>query len=336
MKKVRLSIVSPCFNEEAVLPETERQLTALLNDLIARDIVSDDSEILFVDDGSRDGTWMLIKSLAETHPHTRGLKLSRNRGHQPALIAGLMNARGDAVISVDADLQDDLGAIEEMVTAYCNGADIVYGVRKRRTTDTFFKRFTAEGYYKLLAALGVEIVFNHADYRLLSRRAINALRAYKESNLFLRGIIPQLGYPSTIVYYDRAERFAGESKYPIKKMIAFAWQGITSFSAAPLRAITGIGIAVSVGSFIVALWALWVRLFSDASVPGWASTVVPMYFLGGVQLLCVGIIGEYLAKIYLEVKDRPSYFVEAVTDDGHTHAPAETHRSSKRESDVAQ
>lgn len=307
---MRLSIVVPCYNEEAVLPETISRLGALKRELIADLHIAPDSEIILVDDGSRDRTWVQIEQASAVDPCVRGIKLSRNRGHQAALIAGLFCAEGDAVVSVDADLQDDLNAIREMVAACRKGADVVYGVRKRRDTDTFFKRFTAESYYKLLDTLGVEIVFNHADYRLLSRRALEALKQYGESNLFLRGIIPQLGFPSAIVYYDRAERFAGESKYPLKKMLGFAWQGVTSFSAAPLRAITGLGVAVSIISFVVALWALWVRLFSGSAVPGWASTVVPMFFLAGIQLLCIGIIGEYLAKIYLEVKRRPTYFIE--------------------------
>jgi polyisoprenyl-phosphate glycosyltransferase len=311
---MRLSIVSPCYNEEAVLPETASRLIALLEGFIANGLIDPDSEILFVDDGSKDRTWAIIDQIASEQLLVRGLKLSRNRGHQPALVAGLMHATGDAVISVDADLQDDLGAIAQMIHAHEQGADVVYGVRSQRATDTFFKRFTAEGYYKLLATLGVEVIFNHADYRLLSRRALNGLSQYQERNLFLRGIIPQLGYPSAVVYYDRAERFAGESKYPLRKMLAFAWQGVTSFSAAPLRAITGIGVVISLSSFAVVLWALWIRLFTDSSVPGWASTVVPMYFLGGVQLLCIGIIGEYLAKIYVEVKHRPAYLVERVAE----------------------
>ena len=214
------------------------------------------------------------------------------------------------MISIDADLQDDLGAIESMVDAYDAGSDIVYGVRKGRTADTFSKRLTAEGYYKLLHFMGVEAVFNHADYRLMSRRAIDTLREFKEVNLFLRGIIPQLGFTTSVVYYDRAKRFTGESKYPLRKMLAFAWQGITSFSAVPLHLITTLGVLVSLGSFAVTLWALWIRLFSLEAVPGWASTVLPIYFLGGIQLLCIGIIGEYLAKIYMETKGRPRYLIE--------------------------
>jgi glycosyltransferase involved in cell wall biosynthesis len=308
---MELTIVVPCYNEQEVLPETLRRLMPLIADLVARGKILADSGVVLVDDGSKDRTWSLISEAAAADPRVRGVKLSRNRGHQYAMMAGLFRASGDAVISIDADLQDDLGAIEKMVDAHAKGADIVYGVRAQRQVDTFFKRFTAEGYYRLLDLLGVEVMFNHADYRLLSRRALEALKQYDESNLFLRAIIPQLGFPSAVVTYDRAERFAGESKYPLGKMISLAWQGVTSFSAAPLRAITTAGVLISIGSFVVVLWALWVRFFGNASVPGWASTVVPMYFLGGVQLLCIGIIGEYLAKIYAETKRRPRYFIEA-------------------------
>lgn len=308
---MELSIVVPCYNEEAVLPETLRRLVSLVDDLVKRAKIDETSSIIFVDDGSRDKTWQLINEASQSQRYVCGVKLSRNRGHQYAMLAGLFRAPGDAVISIDADLQDDLAAIEKMVDAFSAGADIVYGVRAQRKVDTFFKKYTAEGYYRLLEMLGVEVVFNHADYRLLSRRALDSLKQYDESNLFLRAIIPQLGYPSAVVTYDRAERFAGESKYPLKKMIALAWQGVTSFSAAPLRAITTAGVLISLASFLVVLWALWVRFISGASVPGWASTVVPMYFLGGVQLLCIGIIGEYMAKIYAETKRRPRYFIEA-------------------------
>ena len=227
-----------------------------------------------------------------------------------AVLAGILDAKGDAVISLDADLQDDLGAIEKMIVAHRQGSDIVYGVRGKRDTDTFFKRLSAEGFYRLMERFGVELVFNHADYRLMSRRAIEALREFSEVNLFLRGIIPQLGFPSTIIYYNRIERFAGESKYPLKKMLALAWQGITSFSTVPLRMITTLGFLVSLGSFGISLWAIFVRLFSTQAVPGWASTVLPIYLLGGIQLLCIGIIGEYLAKIYMETKRRPHFFIE--------------------------
>jgi glycosyltransferase involved in cell wall biosynthesis len=227
-----------------------------------------------------------------------------------ALLAGVCSAAGDIVITVDADLQDDLDAIEQMVDANHAGADIVYGVRKRRRTDALFKRLTAESYYRLLRVMGVKIVFNHADYRLLSRRVVEALRSFGETNVFLRGIIPQLGFPSAVVYYDRGERFAGESKYSLGKMLMLAWEGITSLSAAPLRLITSLGLLVSLCSLVVTAWALWIRLFTDVAVPGWASTVLPMYLLGGVQLLCIGIIGEYLAKVYLETKRRPHFFIE--------------------------
>ena len=308
---MKLSVVIPCYNEQEVLPETASRLTKLFERLIEQGKISPSSEVILVDDGSRDATWLLISEIAAGSSWIRGIKLSRNKGHQTALLAGLFDAAGDAVISIDADLQDDVDAMQQMIDAFLKGSDIVYGVRKRRDSDTAFKRHTAEGYYRLLSALGVEVVFNHADYRLLSRRALEALKQYPESNLFLRGIVPQLGYPSSIVYYDRTERFAGESKYPLRKMLAFAWQGITSFSPAPLRAITGIGLVISIGSFAVAAWALWVRLFSDSTVPGWASTVIPMYFLGGIQLLSLGIIGEYLAKIYAESKHRPAFFIEA-------------------------
>jgi glycosyltransferase involved in cell wall biosynthesis len=254
----------------------------------------------------------LLTMEVETAPGRsfRKHQLSRNRGHQNALLAGLLDVKGDVVISLDADLQDELGAIEKMILAHRQGSDIVFGVRKSRDTDTFFKRFTAEGYYRLLEHFGVEVVFNHADYRLMSRRAIEALREFNEVNLFLRGIIPQLGFSSSIVYYGRVERFAGESKYPLSKMLALAWEGITSFSTVPLRIITALGFLISLASFGITLWALFIRLFSDQAVPGWTSTVVPIYLLGGIQLLCIGIIGEYLAKTYMETKQRPHFFIE--------------------------
>lgn len=268
------------------------------------------SQVYFIDDGSHDCTWELIELLADTHPFVRGIKLSRNRGHQNALLAGLLTAEGEAIISIDADLQDDLTAIKSMIDHYISGNDIVYGIRKSRDTDTFFKRFTAQSYYHLLDIMGVEVVFNHADYRLMSRRVIEVLKEFGEVNLFLRGIIPQLGFTHTYVYYDRAERFAGESKYPLNKMLALAWQGVTSFSDIPLRFITVLGLLVSLFSFIISAWAIFVRFFTQEALPGWASTVLPIYFLGGVQLLCIGIIGEYLAKVYYETKRRPHYIIE--------------------------
>jgi glycosyltransferase involved in cell wall biosynthesis len=311
-----LSIVVPCYNEQEVLPETAKRLLVLIEHLQAQGKIGGDSHVVFVDDGSRDKTWSIIEDLTAAHSAIRGIKLSINRGHQIALLAGLFSAIGDIVVSVDADLQDDLAAIEHMVDAHKAGADVVYGVRNRRDSDTMFKRFSAEGYYRLLKFMDVEIVFNHADYRLLSRRVIEALKQFGETNVFLRGIIPQLGFPSSIVYYDRAERFAGESKYPFGKMLAFAWEGITSFSAAPLRLITSLGVLISLCSFAVTLWAVWIRLFTDTAVPGWASTVLPIYLIGGVQLLCIGIIGQYLAKVYLETKRRPHFFIEKFSENG--------------------
>jgi glycosyltransferase involved in cell wall biosynthesis len=305
-----LTIVVPCYNEEAVLPTTIKRLGDLLDSLESKGKISSASSVLFVDDGSRDSTWQLIESAAESNGRISGLRLSTNRGHQNALLAGLHHVTGDVSISVDADLQDDLGAIPRMIESYQGGADIVFGVRRARAADTWFKRFTAEAYYRLLQRLGVELVFNHADFRLLSRRALNALAKYDEVNLFLRGIVPQLGFKKSIVEYDRAERFAGETKYPLRKMLALALDGLTSFSALPLRFIALLGMAVFVGSLIISIWALWVRLFLDDAVPGWTSSVLPMYLLGGIQLFSVGVLGEYVGKIYLETKRRPRYIVE--------------------------
>lgn len=310
-----LAIVIPCYNEQEVLPETMRRLDLLLDELQAAGRIAPGSKVWFVDDGSRDATWRLIEEASlQSGSRFGGFKLSRNRGHQIALLAGLMQAPGDVLISVDADLQDDLDAIRRMLEAHAAGHDVVYGVRSSRDTDTAFKRLTAEGYYHLLEKLGVEIVFNHADYRLMSRRAVEALRQFPESNLFLRGLIPQLGYRSTTVEYARAERFAGESKYPLSKMLALAWQGITSFSVAPLRFITSLGLIVSLISLGMAFWAIGVRLFTNDALPGWASIVTPLFFLSGVQLLSLGIIGEYLAKIYVETKRRPLYFIDRTAD----------------------
>jgi len=310
LRMIDISIVVPCYNEEAVLPETTCQLADLLSQLIIESKITPNSRVYYVDDGSRDRTWELIESLAETHEFVHGIKLSRNRGHQNALLAGLLTAEGEVIISVDADLQDDLSAIKKMVEFYAAGYDIVYGVRDSRKTDTFFKSFTAKAYYHVLSSMGVEIVYNHADYRLMSRQVIEALREFGEVNLFLRAIIPQLGFSYALVFYDRARRYAGESKYPMKKMLAFAWQGITSFSDMPLRFITGLGLLVSLISFLITVWAIGVRLFTHDAIPGWASTVLPIYFLGGIQLLCLGIMGEYLAKIYSETKRRPRYIIE--------------------------
>jgi glycosyltransferase involved in cell wall biosynthesis len=288
-------------------------MTALIERLVSQGKIFDDSQVFFVDDGSNDRTWALIEKFASEDRHIAGIKLSRNRGHQHALIAGLFTAGGDALVSIDADLQDDVSAIEAMVDKFRSGAEIVYGVRKLRNNDTAFKRFTAESFYKMLAALGVESVYNHADYRLMSRRAIECLKQYTEVNLFLRSIVPLIGFKSDIVYYDRMARFAGQSKYPLKKMIAMALDAITSFSSVPLRLITFLGLIIFVGSMLVSLWALWVRIYVGDAVPGWTSIVLPMYFLGGVQLFCIGIIGEYLGKTYQEVKSRPLFFIEKET-----------------------
>lgn len=314
-----VNFVLPCYNEQAVLTETAKRLGELLTGLKAEGLIAPASSAYYIDDGSRDGTWALIETLAAERGDVCGIKLSRNRGHQNALLCGLMTVSGDALISLDADLQDDLSIIPDMIRAFRKGDEIVYAVRRRRDTDTFFKRFTAEGYYKVLARMGVEVVFNHADYRLMGRRALEALRHYRETHLFLRGMIPQLGYRSSVVAFDRAERFAGESKYPLSKMLSLAWRGITSFSAAPLRAITGLGAMVSLISVALGVWALLVRLFTDVALPGWASTVIPMYLLGGIQLLSLGVIGEYLAKVYEASKHRPRFHVEAIT--GHWGQP---------------
>ena len=275
--------------------------------------------MLFVDDGSKDRTWPLIEQLATVDPHITGIKLSRNRGHQNALTAGLFTADGDAIISIDADLQDDVNAIESMVDRFIAGADIVYGVRKRRESDTALKRLTAEWFYRMISALGAESIYNHADYRLMSRRVVECLKQYSEVNLYLRGIVPLIGFKSEIVYYDRTERFAGESKYPLRKMIALALDAVTSFSVVPLRIITYTGFLIFIASMMVTLWALWVRLFTEDAVPGWASTVLPMYFLGGIQIFCIGMLGEYLGKTYAEVKSRPRFFLEKTIKNSQTH-----------------
>jgi len=309
---MKLGIVVPCYNESEVLPETSRRLLGLLTRLVHAGSIGPDSRIWFVDDGSRDRTWEVIEELHRKDERCAGIKLSRNRGHQNALLAGLYTADGDAVVTLDADLQDDIDVVEEMVKAYASGHQIVFGVRRQRKTDTAFKRLTAGLYYRMLRTMGVDTISNHADYRLMSRQAIECLKEFSEVNLFLRGIVPLIGFRSTIVYYDRAERYAGESKYPLRKMIMFAIEGITSFSAVPLKLITMLGLFLSLSSIVAVTWALLVRLFNEKAVPGWASTVLPMYFLGGVQLFSIGIIGEYLAKIYMEVKGRPRYFIEKI------------------------
>jgi polyisoprenyl-phosphate glycosyltransferase len=307
---VHLAIVVPCFNEEEVLPETNRRLLALLTTLQERQLVSVNSCVHYVDDGSRDRTWALIESLAAADPRVRGIKLSRNAGHQIALLAGLLTVEGDAVVTIDADLQDDVSVLETMVVQFIDGAEIVYGVRDSRRSDSAFKRNTALTYYSLMQRLGVDLVHNHADFRLLSRRAVDALRQFGEVNVFLRGIVPLIGFRAATVTYDRSPRFGGVSKYPLRKMLSFAAEGITSFSVVPLRLITLLGFLVSAFSFAMIVFIIYGTLVMKAVIPGWASSVVPIYFLGGIQLLSIGILGEYVAKIYMETKRRPRYFVE--------------------------
>ena len=307
-----LEIVVPCYNEQEVLPETSTRLVNLLTRLIDQGKISEQSKIYFIDDGSTDQTWTFIRSMAQDNPLISGIKLSKNCGHQHALLAGLFTATGDAVISIDADLQDDVNVIEEMLGEFEKGHDIVYGIRKNRMQDTLIKRYSAESYYKFLLALGVRVVFNHADFRLLSRRALENLKEFKEVNLFLRGLIPLLGFPSSVVYYNRENRVAGTSKYPIRKMFGLALDGITSFSIGPLRFITALGFFIFFLSLLGSFWILFIRFFTEQAVPGWASTVLPIYFIGGIQILCLGIIGEYLGKIYTETKKRPRYIIEEI------------------------
>lgn len=323
----QLAIVVPCFNEEEVLSITARRLDALLAALRDKGKISAHSKVYFVDDGSRDRTWDRIVDLAATHRTVVGIKLSRNRGHQNALMAGLLYAAGDAIVSIDADLQDDETVIETMVDEYRKGHDIVYGVRSDRSLDTFFKRFTATSFYRLLATLGVEVILNHADFRLMSRPAIECLRQYDEANLYLRGIIPQLGFASTTVSYRRSKRVAGESKYSFGKMVALSMQGITSFSILPLRAVTALGLVISLVSLVMGAWAIALKLLTDRALPGWASTVVPLYFLGGLQLLSLGVIGEYLGKVYMETKRRPRFTIQATTEGKDDRMRAECRRS---------
>lgn len=303
--------VIPCYNEEAVLPETTRRMTDKLNAMRAAGLIGEKSRILYVDDGSKDRTWKLVSQFNRENPWVEGVKLSHNRGHQHALLCGLMSAmpRCDAAISMDADLQDDIDALDQFVKKFQEGCDVVYGVRNKRDTDTWFKRTTAEGFYKVMQLLGVDVVFNHADYRLMSKRALEALSEYKEVNLFLRGIVPLIGYRSDYVYYDRHERFAGESKYPLKKMLSFALDGITSFSVKPLKLISNLGILISVLSILGLLYAL-ISYFAGWAVTGWTAIVCSIWLLGGLQMLCLGVVGGYIGKIYSEVKARPRYRVE--------------------------
>ena len=313
MKSNVLYIVIPCYNEEEVLPISSEKIIEKLEGMIAAGLADPQSRILFVDDGSKDNTWPLIAQLHLSQELVCGLKLSRNRGHQNALVAGLMTAGeyADCVITVDADMQDDIQVMDEFLEKYQSGCDVVYGVRSSRKKDSFFKKVTAQGFYKFLRLMGADIVYNHADYRLLSKRVIDALENYSEVNLFLRGLIPLIGYESDVVYYERSERAAGESKYPLKKMIAFAVDGITSFSVKPLKIISNAGIIIAILSSLGLLYSLISKLLNSA-VPGWTAIVASIWLLGGIQLFCLGIIGEYIGKIYSEVKRRPKYVIDKI------------------------
>ena len=315
MKRPILYIVIPCYNEEEVLPITSKEFLAKINELTEKKLIAPESRVLFVNDGSKDSTWEIIKELAADDEHFMGISQSRNRGHQNAVLAGLMEAKdkADITISIDCDGQDDINAMNKMVEEYLDGCEIVYGVRSARDTDTFFKRFTAEGFYKLLNAMGAEVVFNHADYRLVSSRVLKEFANFKEVNLFLRGMFPLVGFKSTSVYYERHERIAGESHYPLSKMLGLAFDGITSLSIKPIRIITGLGIFISFLSFIGVIWSV-IMYFMHHSVTGWASTTSIICFIGGVQLISLGVLGEYIGKIYLETKARPRYIISERTE----------------------
>lgn len=327
MKPV-LYIVIPCYNEEKVLPVTSSMFLNKLSSMCADGKISNDSRILFVDDGSKDATWSIIEGLAAQDEHYEGIRQSRNRGHQNAVLAGLMEAkqRCDITISIDCDGQDDIDAMASMVDEYLGGCEIVYGVRRSRDTDTFFKRFTAETFYKMLNLMGVEAVFNHADYRLVSSRVLNEFADFKEVNIFLRGLFPLVGFKSTSVYYERHERIAGESHYPLVKMVALAFEGITSLSVKPIHLITGAGCFIALLSFVGVIWSIVVSLMGKA-VAGWSSMTCIICFIGGIQLICLGILGEYIGKIYMEVKQRPRYIISDRTYDDSTE---------KTDSDVSQ
>lgn len=311
-----LYLAVPCYNEEEVLYDTTEKLLAKFGQLLSQGKISGDSRIMYIDDGSKDRTWEIICELHDKNRLVSGAKLSRNRGHQNALYGGLMTAKdhADCVISLDADLQDDIDAIDKMLEKYEEGCDIVYGVRSKRETDSFFKRFTAESFYKILKFMGAEVVFNHADYRLMSKRALEEFSQFKEVNLFLRGIVPMVGFKTATVTYERRERLAGESKYPLKKMLSLAWQGITSLSVKPIKFVTGLGAVVFGISIIILLWSL-ISHAMGSTVSGWTSLVVSVWALGGLQLLAIGIIGEYIGKVYLETKQRPRYIIETFLND---------------------
>lgn len=314
MENPVLYIVIPCYNEQEVLPITAPMFLNKLHELAGKKLVSEDSRIMFVNDGSSDGTWDIIRALAASDEHYIGISQSRNRGHQNAVLAGLMEAKDscDISISIDCDGQDDINAMDDMVRAYLDGCDIVYGVRNDRETDSFFKRTTAQGFYRFLSAMGADIVYNHADYRLISARALHELAKFKEVNLFLRGMVPLVGFKSTSVEYKRAERIAGKSKYPLRKMLALAGDGITSLSIKPLRLIMSFGVIVALLSFVGVIWAI-VAALAGRAVAGWASMTCIICFVSGVQLICMGIIGEYIGKIYMETKQRPRYIISERT-----------------------
>ena len=307
----KLYIIVPCYNEEAVLQETKNRLLEKTEDLIRRGLISDESRIIFVDDGSKDRTWSMIEDMHDSSKYIRGIKLSRNRGHQNALLAGMMTAKEecDMIVSMDADLQDDIDVLDQFVEKYNSGCEIVYGVRNSRKTDSAFKKRTAESFYSIMRWMGADIVYNHADYRLMSRRALDSLGNYQEVNLFLRGIIPMIGFKTDVVYYERHERYAGESKYPLKKMLSFAVDGITSLSVQPLRFITAMGLIIFIISLILLVYYVLGHFFGN-TVKGWSTLVVSIWALGGLQLLALGIVGEYVGKIYLETKQRPRYIIE--------------------------
>lgn len=314
MKKPTLYIIIPCYNEEKVLPITCEMFLDKITELIQNDKIDDSSKIMFVNDGSKDKTWEIISDLAKKNKHYIGISQSRNRGHQNAVLAGLMEAKDecDITISIDCDGQDDINAMNLMVDEYLNGSEIVYGVRSKRDTDTFFKRFTAEGFYWLMNKMGAEVVFNHADYRLVSSRVLNEFSNYKEVNIFLRGMFPLVGFKSTSVYYERHERIAGESHYPLNKMLALTFDGITSLSIKPIRMITCLGSCIAILSFCGVVWSIIMALLGK-TVAGWASMVCIVAFIGGIQLVCLGVLGEYIGKIYLEVKHRPRYIISERT-----------------------
>ena len=314
-KKPILNLVIPCYNEEEALPFTKKELDKKMNALIKSQLIDENSKVVLVNDGSKDKTWEIITKLHEENKMYVGINLSRNRGHQNALLAGLMYAKdhADISISMDADLQDDINVMDDMIKKYLDGANIVYGVRSSRKKDTFFKKFTAEGFYKFMNKMGVEVVFNHADCRLMDKRALEALSKYKEVNLFLRGIVPQLGYKTDIAYYERNERVAGDSKYPLKKMLSFAMDGITSFSVKPLRFITSLGFIILLLSFITLIYAVIMKIVGN-TVSGWTFIICSIWLIGGIQMLSLGVIGEYIGKIYNETKQRPRYIIESILD----------------------